>query len=177
MTTMKTSDPGQIAEQGKQAFAAKEFDKAASLFSEAASGYVAQDDAINAAEMKNNLSVALLQAGKAKAALDAAAGTDQIFARAGDVKRQAMAFGNQGAALEGLKKMDQALEAYQRSADLFAEAGETEMRSMVLQSAAAIELRRGKMMDSALSMIGSVESTKRPNLMQRFLKFLIRLRS
>jgi tetratricopeptide (TPR) repeat protein len=173
---VKTSDPGQLAEQGKQAFAAKEFDKAASFFNEAASAYTAQDDGLNAAEMKNNLSVALLQAGKAKAALDATAGTDQIFAEAGDVKRQAMAFGNQGAALERLKKWDQALEAYERSAALFAEAGETEMRSIVLQSAAAIELRRGKMMDSALSMIGSVESTKKPNLMQRFLKFLIRMK-
>jgi tetratricopeptide (TPR) repeat protein len=174
---MKPSDPAQLAEQGKQAFAAKEFDKAAASFTEAASAYAAFNDPLNEAEMKNNLSVALLQAGKAQEALDAATGTDQVFAKAGDVKRQAMAFGNQGAALEGLKKMDQALEAYQRSAALFAEAGETEMRSVVLQSAAAIELRRGKMMDSALSMIGSVESTKKPNLMQRLLKFLIRLRS
>jgi tetratricopeptide (TPR) repeat protein len=126
--------------------------------------------------MKNNLSVALLQAGKAKAALEAAAGTDEIFARAGDVKRQAMAFGNQAAALEALKKPDQALEAYERSAALFAEAGEGEMRSIVLQSAAALKLRRGKMLDSALAMIGSVESTKKPNLMQRFLRFLLRFK-
>src|SRR3989337_1659580 len=156
------NSPGQLAEQGKQAFAAKNFDQAASLFAEAASAYVAQDDVLNAAEMKNNLSVALLQAGKAKAALEAAAGTDENFARAGDVKRQAMAFGNQAAALEALKKPDQALDAYERSAALFAEAGEGEMRSIVLQSAAALKLRRGKMLDSALAMIGSVESTKKP---------------
>jgi tetratricopeptide (TPR) repeat protein len=174
---MTTSDPQILAEQGKQAFAAKEFDQAASFFTEAASAFAAREEALNAAEMKNNLSVALLQAGKAKAALAAVEGTDQVFAQAGDVKRQAMAFGNQAAALEGLKELDQALEAYERSAALFAEAGETEMRSMVLQSAAALKLRRGKMVDSALSMIGSVESTKKPNLMQRFLKFLIRLRS
>jgi tetratricopeptide (TPR) repeat protein len=170
------SEPGQLAEQGKQAFAAKNFDQAASLFAEAASAYTAQDGALDAAEMKNNLSVALLQAGNAKAAYDAAAGTDQIFAQAGDVKRQAMAFGNQAAALEALKKPDQALEAYERSAALFAEAGESEMRSIVLQSAAALKLRRGKMMDSALAMIGSVESTKKPNLMQRFLRFLLRFK-
>jgi len=173
---MMTSDPLQLAEQGKQAFAAKNFDQAVSFFTEAASAYAAQDDALNTAEMKNNLSVALLQAGSAKAAFDAATGTDAIFAQAGDVKRQAMAFGNQAAALEALKKLDQALEAYERSAALFAEAGETEMRSMVLQSAAAIKLRRGKMLDSALSMIGSVESTKKPNLMQRFLRFLLRFK-
>jgi tetratricopeptide (TPR) repeat protein len=170
-----TSDPQNLIDQGKQAFAAKDFDRAASFFTEAASAYEALDDSLNAAEMKNNLSVALLQAGKAKPAYEAAAGTDEIFARAGNVERQAMAFGNQGAALEALKKLDQALEAYERSAALFAEAGETEMRSIVLQSAAAIKLRRGKMMDSALSMIGSVESTKKPTLLQRFLRFLVRI--
>jgi tetratricopeptide (TPR) repeat protein len=171
-----TPNPEHLAEQGKQAFAAKDFHGAASFFTEAASDYEALEDTINAAEMKNNLSVALLQAGKAKPAYEAAAGTDEIFARAGDVERQAMAFGNQGAALEALKKFDQALEAYERSAALFAEAGETEMRSIVLQSAAAIKLRRGKMIDSALSMIGSVESTKKPTLMQRFLRFLVRIK-
>ena len=168
-------EPQHLAEHGKQAFAAKDFDQAASFFTQAASAYEVQDDALNAAEMKNNLSVALLQAGDAKAAYEATAGTDQIFAQAEDIERQAMAVGNQAAALEALKKLDQALEAYERSASLFAKAGETEMRSVVLQSAAAIKLRRGKMMDSALSMIGSVESTKKPTLLQRFLRFLLRI--
>jgi tetratricopeptide (TPR) repeat protein len=171
-----TTEPQQLAEQGKQAFAAKQFDQAASCFTEAASAYEALDDTLNAAEMKNNLSVALLQAGNAQAAYEAAAGTHEIFAQAGDLKRQAMAYGNQASALEAMKKFDQALEAYEKSAALFADAGESEMRSMVLQSAATIELRRGKVTDSALSMIGSVESTKKPNLLQRFLKLILRIR-
>ena len=171
-----TPEPQQLAEQGKQAFAAKQFDQAASYFTEAASAFEALDDTLNAAEMKNNLSVALLQTGNAQAAYEAAAGTDEIFAQAGDLKRQAMAYGNQASALEAMKKFDQALETYEKSAALFAEAGETEMRSMVLQSAATIELRRGKVTNSALSMIGSVESTKKPNLLQRFLKLILRIK-
>lgn len=171
-----TAEPQQLAEQGKDAFAAKDFERAAITFTNAAAAYEAQDDTLSAAEMKNNLSVALLQAGKADEAYEAAAGTEAIFAQAGDIKRQAMAFGNQAAALEALKKPDQALEAYEHSAALFAEAGESEMRSMVLQSAAALKMKRGKMMDSAFSMIGSVESTKKPNLLQRFLKFLLRIK-
>ena len=71
-----TTDPQKLAEQGKQAFSAKKYDQAASAFSEAASAYQALDDAPNAAEMKNNLSVALFQAGDAQAAYDAAAGTE-----------------------------------------------------------------------------------------------------
>jgi tetratricopeptide (TPR) repeat protein len=171
-----TIAPQQLAEQGKQAFAAKKFEQAATTFMEAAVAYEALDDKLNAAEMKNNLSVALLQAGKAKEAYEAAAGTEEVFAQAGDLKRQAMAFGNQAAALEALKKVDEALEAYERSAALFAEVGEGDMRSMVLQSAAALKLKRGKMVDSALSMIGSVESAQKPTLLQRFLKFLIRIK-
>lgn len=171
-----TTNPQQLADQGKQAFIAKKFDQAASSFTEAASAYEALDDALNAAEMKNNLSVALLQAGQAQAAYDAVAGTDEVFAQAGDVKRQAMSFGNQAAALEALKKNDLAIEAYERSAALFAEAGEGDMRSTVLQSAAMLKLKRGKMVDSALSMIGSVESTPKPNLLQRFLRFILRFK-
>ena len=97
-----TTDPKTLVDQGKQAFANKKYDEAASSFSEAASAYEALDDPLNAAEMKNNLSVALLQAGKAQEAYDAAAGTDEVFAQAGDLKRQAMAFGNQAAALDEL---------------------------------------------------------------------------
>jgi tetratricopeptide (TPR) repeat protein len=171
-----TTEPLQLAEQGKQAFSNQDYDQAADIFAQAVSAYEALEDATNAAEMKNNLSVALLQAEKAQAAYEAAAGTDEVFAQAGDINRQAMAFGNQAAALEALKRLDEALEAYERSAELFAEAGNGEMRSLVLQSAAAIKLRRGKMIDSALSMIGSVESTPKPNLLQKFLRFLIRLR-
>ena len=171
-----TTKPLQLAEQGKQAFANQDYDQAVEIFSQAVSSYEALEDMTNAAEMKNNLSVALLQAGKAQAAYEAAAGTDEVFAQAEDIERQAMAFGNQAAALEAMKKLDEALMAYERSAELFAESGNGEMRSLVLQSAAAIKLRRGKMIDSALSMIGSVESTPKPNLLQRFLRFLIRLR-
>jgi len=171
-----TTEPLQLVEQGKQAFANQDYNQAAEIFSQAISAYEALDDVTSAAEMKNNLSVALLQAGNAQAAYEAAAGTDEVFAQAGDTDRQAMAFGNQASALEAMKKFDEALASYERSAELFAETGNGEMRSLVLQSAAAIKLRRGKMIDSALSMIGSVESNPKPNLLQRFLRFLLRLK-
>lgn len=97
-----TLEPAQIAEQGKQAFEGKNFIEAAELFHQAAERFTAGNSALMAAEMMNNMSVALLQAGRAQEALNAALGTDQIFAEAKDIKRQGMAVGNQAAALEGL---------------------------------------------------------------------------
>ncbi len=164
----------QLSETGKQAFAAGQYDVAAEKFQAVTDGYSALNDSLNAAESKNNLSVALLKLGKNQAALDAALGTDQVFANAGDIKRQAMAVGNQASALEALKRWDEALDTYQRSADLFAQAGEGDLRSMVLKSAAAIKLRRGKVTDSAVKMIGSLEAKDKPSIFERLLRWLLR---
>jgi tetratricopeptide (TPR) repeat protein len=162
------------ANQGKAAFADKKYMQAADLFEKAAQAYDIAGDALLAAEMQNNRSVALLQAGKPQDALEAVAGTDKVFAEAHDTKKQAMAFGNQGAALEELKQYEEALKAYEKSSELFGEVGETEMRSMIMQSVAAIKLRQGKIMNSAFSMIGSVDATQKPTFWQRILKFFLR---
>jgi tetratricopeptide (TPR) repeat protein len=169
-----TTEPSLLAEQGKQAFSAGKFARAAEIFSEAATGYSAVNDALNAAEMKNNQCVALSKIGKAQEALQAITGTDKVFEEAGDVRRQGMALGNQAEALESLGRLDEALAAYERSAALLAEAGESELRAIVLQAIAALKLRRGKMMDAAFSMIGSIETAPKPNLLQRLLRFLLR---
>lgn len=167
-------EPAQIADQGKQAFESKNFIEAAELFRQAAEGFTAGNSALMAAEMMNNMSVALLQAGRAQEALNAALGTDQIFAEAKDIKRQGMAVGNQAAALEGLNRYDEAIAAFERSAELFAQAGEGDLRSMVMKSAAAIKLKTGKITDSAFKMMGSLDVKENPSFFERILKFFLR---
>lgn len=162
-----------LAETGKMAFEAGQYESAAGTFETAAGGYALLSDEVNAAEMKNNLSVALLQMGQARRALHAALGTEQIFERAHDLKRQAMALGNQAAALEALGRFDEALAAYERSAQLFTQAGEGDLRAMVLKSAAAIKLKRGKVAESAFKMIGSLEAKEKPSIFERVLKFFL----
>jgi tetratricopeptide (TPR) repeat protein len=169
------SELKKLTEDGKLAFEAGQYESAAGMFDSAAQGYASLNDKINAAETKNDLSVALLKLGRGQAALDAALGTEKVFAGASDLRRQGMAIGNQAAALEALKRWDDALEAYERSAGLFAEAGEGELRSMVLKSAAAIKLRRGKVSESAFKMIGSLEAKDKPSIFERVLKFLLRI--
>ncbi|MCZ2126759.1 MAG: hypothetical protein LC099_03175 [Anaerolineales bacterium] len=169
-----TINPKQLDEQGKRAFAQKNFSEAADYFRQAAEAYAQSASALDAAESKNNLSVALLQMDRAQEALDAALGTDQTFAAAGDVKRQAMAFGNQAAALEGLKRGDEALQLYERSADLFGSINEGDLRAMVIKSAAALKLKSGKVTDAAFKMMGSVEAKKNPSLFDRIVKFFMK---
>ncbi len=69
----------QLAEQGKQEFAAKSYLAAAQTFERAAIGYARLNDPLSEAEMNNNRSVALLKAGKAQQALEAALGTENVF--------------------------------------------------------------------------------------------------
>lgn len=169
-----TTDPAQLAEGGKRAFEGSEFDKAAELFQQAAEGFSLGRNGLLAAEMRNNLSVALLKMNRPQEALDAALGTDAIFAGAGDLGRQAMALGNQAAALESLRRLDDALEKYEQSAELFGRAGEGDMRSLVMKSAAAIKLKTGRVSESAFKMMGALDAKDKPTLLERLLKFFLR---
>jgi len=169
-----TSQPDQLAEQGKQAFRNRNFDEAADLFNQAAEGYTLGRDGLMAAEMRNNASVALLQAGKPQDSLAAAQDTDQVFAEAKDIKRQGMALGNQAAALEALNRYAEAIEKYDLAARLFAQAGEGDLRALVMKSSAAIKLKTGKVTDSAFKMMGSLEAKEHPSFFERILKFFLR---
>jgi len=157
------------------AYRGKRFTQAAEFFRQAAEGYTLGRDGLMAAEMMNNVSVALLQAGKIEESLDAALGTDNVFAGANDTKRQAMAIGNQAAALEGLKRYDEALEKYKRAAELFEQIDEGDLRSVVLKSIANIKLKTGKVSDSAFEMLDSLGAKKTPTLLERILKFFLNL--
>lgn len=170
-----TLEPSQLESQGKRAFAEQRYHEAAELFRRAAEGYALARAGLHAAEMKNNMSVALLQAGKPQEALEAAQGTERVFEEANDKKRQAMALGNQAAALDELKRYDEALEKYELAAELFRQAGEGDLRAMVMKSAAAVKLKTGKVAESAFKMIGSLDAKETPGLFERFLKFLLKI--
>ena len=172
---MDHPSPAALAEQGKQEYEMGKFAAAADLFSQAAQAYNNVDNALNAAEMKNNQSVALLQAGKAKEALEVTDGTEEIFQQAGDLKRQGIAVGNRAAALEGLKQWDEALAEYDRAATILEQAGEGDMHSVVRKAAANLNLKRGRITDTQMDVYDSLRLVKKPTLTQRFIKFLMRI--
>jgi tetratricopeptide (TPR) repeat protein len=168
-------NPITLADEGKQTYEKGNFLAAADLFLQAAQAYAAVQDELNAAEMKNNQSVALLQAGKAKEALQATEGTEQVFEKAGDVKRQGIAVSNRAAALEGLKQWKEALAEYDRAASLFEQVGEGDMHSIVRKAAAGVNLKRGHLSDSQMDVYDSLRLVKKPTLLQRIMKFLVRM--
>lgn len=172
---MDQPNPITFAEKGKREYGNGNYAAAADLFSQAAQAYALVQDELNAAEMKNNQSVALLQAGKAEEALRATEGTEEVFRNAGDLRRQGVAAGNRAAALEGLKKWDEALAEYDRAAALFEQAGAGDMHSVVRKAAANLNLKRGRITASQLDVYDSLRLVEKPTLTQRIMKFLIRI--
>jgi tetratricopeptide (TPR) repeat protein len=172
---VNTVNPITLAEQGKKEYEQENYLAAADRFAQAAQAYALKKDELNAAEMKNNQSVALLQAGKAKEALQATEGTEEIFQKTGDIKRQGIAVSNRAAALEGLKQWKEALAEYDRAASLFEGIGEGDMHSTVRKAAANLNLKRGRLTDSQMDVFDSLRLVEKPTLLQRIMKFLVRM--
>ena len=172
---MNGSTPAALAEQGKKEYEKGNFRVAANFFEQSAQAYNSANDRINAAEVRNNQSVALLQAGKAKEALQATEGTEVIFEQACDLKRQGIAVSNRAAALEGLKRWKEALAEYERAASILEQAGEGDMHSMVRKASANIHIKLGHVNDTQMDIYDSLRLVEKPTFSQRVMKFLMRI--
>lgn len=172
---MNGSPSAASGDQGKKEYEKGNFRAAADFFSQAAQAFDAAKDPLNAAEMRNNQSVALLQAGKAKEALQATEGTEAIFQKANDLKRQGIAVSNRAAALEGLKHWKEALAEYERAASILEQAGEGDMHSMVRKASANIHIKLGHINDTQMDIYDSLRLVEKPSFTQRLMKFLMRI--
>lgn len=164
-----------MVDQAKSAYDAEDFDEAAKWYERAANEYTAQSDQVNAAEMQNNRSVSLLRAGKPQAAYQASKGTESVFADAKDLRRQAMALGNQAAALEALKKDSEALAHYQQSNELLKSINEPDLRIYILQSLTGVYLRQRQFFQAMAAMQAALELKQHLSLRERFLKKLLQV--
>jgi len=163
------------AKAAQKAYQQSDYRTAASLYAALVSAYQARREPLQAAEMANNQSVALLQAGDAQGAFDVASGTEAVFEEGGDQLKAAMAIGNQAAALDALNQLPQAEELYQRCADMLKNLGEEQLRAQVMQSLSALQLRSGRQLEALASMQAGVNSIEKPTLRQRMLKKLLDL--
>ena len=168
--------PNDLSENAWQAYRAGDYPGAARLFAEAASAFAGGGEALTAAEMKNNQSVALLRDRQAAAALEAAQGTDVLFAEAGDFRRQGMALANQASAQEALKQFKDAIPAYTRAGEALEKAGEQGLRLQVMQLLAALYLRRFKFFDAVIALQSGLAGVKNPTPRQRLMKKILFIR-
>jgi tetratricopeptide (TPR) repeat protein len=167
--------PKQLTDEGQAAYRRGEYLAAGRAYEAAAQGYVQMGDVLKAAEQKNNSSVAYLKAGDAAAALRVVEGTPDVFSVTNDVRRQGMALGNYGAALEGLGRLKDALQAYRQSADLLENAGDDDLYAYVMQALSAMQLRTGHPLEALGTMQVGVEGIKNPTPRQQLVKKLLRL--
>jgi tetratricopeptide (TPR) repeat protein len=163
----------ELTRTAQAAFERKNYPEAVTLFEKAVKEIDAEAFPALNAEARNNLSVALLKNGEAQAALDQASGTDKIFAELRDSRRQAIALGNQAAALSAMGRNDEALESYQQSAELLKQIGDSELRSYVLREISVVQMKRGKQVESLFAMDAALETRKKLNWREALVKRLM----
>jgi tetratricopeptide (TPR) repeat protein len=169
-----TISPEELTQEAELAYKRKNYLTAARAFQASAEGYAQIGAEIEAAEMLNNASVAYLQAEQPESALESALNTDQTFAAAGDVRRQAIALGNQAAAYEALDQLDSAAQNYQVCSDLLEEIGDQELLPAVMRSLSTVQLRSGQQVEALATMQASLEQAENPGIKQKLLKKILR---
>ena len=134
-----------IKQQALKDYNRKHYEEAIDGFKACLTHFESLNDELGIAEARNNLSVTHLGMKLAQLAYEEVSGTDEVFARYGDRKRQGMAIANTAAALEALNRREEALSLYEQVLDIFAELGEKEMRASILRRVADLQLktRRG----------------------------------
>ncbi len=165
--------PQEISNQAKRIYQNGDFPAAAQAFAEAACGFLEAGDASMSAEMKNNQSVALLRDKNAQAALDAAQGTEVVFAEMNDTRRLGMALANQASALEALKRLKEAIDFYTRAGEAFEKAGEGDLRFEVMQLLSSLYMRRLKFLDAIIALQSGLAAVKNPTPKQSLMKKLL----
>lgn len=168
----QTSPPA-LAEQARRIYETGDFPAASSVFAQAALAYRSAGDPLQAAEMMNNQSVALLRAAQPQAALDAALGTEAVFLQAGDFRRLGMAFANQASALEALKRFKDAIVAFEKAGEALEKAGEEQIRVQVMQLLSALYLRRWKFLNAVIALQSGLAGVKDPTPRQRLMKKIL----
>ena len=159
-----------LKEEAFTAYKKKNFTVAKENFSECIRLLDEQNDYLNAAEMRNNLSVVLLELKKPEEALRVLQGTDVTFAEGNDKKRQAMALGNIATALQMNGELVEALTRFEQSAELFREINDPELRSITLKKISNLQLKTGKQFQALASLDASYDQSEKKSVKDRILQ-------
>jgi tetratricopeptide (TPR) repeat protein len=165
----------QLSDKGKEAYQNNDYEMAAVFFLEAEKSFQKDGDSLQAAEMANNRSVALLQAGKAKEAYAASQNTHLIFENVGDSLREGFALGNQAAALNELGKKSESLKLYRLSAEKLQQAGDRENLIVVQKTISSLELESGSKINAMSAMLDALRTKEKLTFREKILRKLFSL--
>lgn len=175
--TDRSPSPDAVAERALQAFRQGRFAEAAEGFDVVRRVRAEAGDETAAAEASNNLSVALLQAGRPDDALRAVTGTPETFDRMGDPPRAARALGNLASALEACGDLAEAERTYGQALQRFEALEDREAQATVLGSLSQLQLKRGRPLEALTSMQAGLEHKPRRGLRDRWVQRLLTLPS
>ncbi len=164
-----------ISEQAKRAYKEGKYQLAGDLFQKAEDACNAAEKPLDAAEMANNRSVALLQAGDAHGALAACLDTDKVFSRAGDTRREGLALGNQAAAYKELGHKKESLRLFKQSAECLEKAGDRDNLAVVLNTSATLEMESGDQIGAMSSMLDAMRLAEKLTWRQKIMRWLFSL--
>lgn len=164
------SEIEQFSKDGFKNFDSNQFRASADCFQQCVTVMDEAGLTLDAAEMRNNLGVALVRVGDFEAAVEAIHGTDKLFADAGDIKKQGMALANQASAYEGLKSFEEAIQAYEQAIECFKASGEKKLLSVTLKNLSDLQLKTGKQYQAIASLQSAYQENPENNLKNNFFK-------
>lgn len=176
MDQNNSSSANALAGRAKQVYEAGDFLAAAQAYAEAEAAFSAQDDALMAAEMKNNRSVSLLRAKQPQAALDALEGAETPFTQAGDFRRLGVTHANRASAWQALRRFKDAIMEYEKAGEALEKAGEDQMRLQVMQLLSTLYFSRWQFLNAVIALQSGLAGVKDPTPKQRLMKKLLFIR-
>lgn len=163
----------ELSKEAQRAYNSKDYLSAAKSYQAAARSHQQNQDQLAAAELLNNACVAYLQAGEPEPAFECAQGTDQTFAEAGDLRRQAIAIGNLGSVYEARGEYESAAEAYQSSVELLEKIDDHELLPEVLKSLSSVQLRQGQQIEALASMQAGLDKMGKSGIKHKLIQKLL----
>jgi tetratricopeptide (TPR) repeat protein len=157
-----------LSEESIKNFQAKKYKEAAQGFRSCVSALEKSGDSLDLAEARNNLCVALIHAGEAEEALSVVTGTDEVFAKAGDGRRQGMALANRANALESLKRYDEAIAAYESARDCLRACGEKKLLAITLRSLSDLQMKTGRQYQAVATLQDAYEQNPDGKIKNKF---------
>lgn len=159
-----TEEIEKLKQQAIKDYNRRKYDAAVAGFQSCLDFYNEQGDELLAAEMRNNISVALLGKKAAQEAYDIVKGTDEIFLKNADLKRQGMALANTAAALEALDRKEEALALYEQTLEIFKEIGEKELRVNILRRVSDLQLKTKRGFQAIASMEAAYDQREKRSI-------------